>query len=386
MLRFSKSRGPQIEIIYRNQEVSVQHEIRVRRVKSSPYQSLESLEQEKKTLTFITDKQKVKVIYLEAENFNEPADIWITNTHINFTQQKQNINLSSQHLKELQKLKLIVHPNSGFDNFSRHFLEEYKIPVVTGQPLRSDAVSEWYLAELYSYFALKQDYKEWSQSRNWNRKLLSDQRVLLIGRGHVGMKVYRALKQKIKQIITLDPFDCVETIKDDLLKNEFHHHLKDQDELQQYPLKQFDIIILCPSLNKSSYHLIDEDFLNQLSDQFILLNASRGEVIDQEALIKKIKASPHARMSLDVFDTSRKIQDQPITEETSFNQLREIPQIKKTPHIAGVYKNLPNAISEYTKKVIRDFADLNNQDFTNKYKKVLLSQRFTTFNKKSIIF
>ena len=62
-----------------------------------------------------------------------------------------------------------------------------------------------------------------------------------------------------------------------------------------------DIIIICVDLNKSSYHLIGSKQMMKLNKNNILINISRGPVVDNSALIKCIKKK-NFQIGFDVFE------------------------------------------------------------------------------------
>ncbi|WP_322853318.1 NAD(P)-dependent oxidoreductase, partial [Acinetobacter baumannii] len=55
-------------------------------------------------------------------------------------------------------------------------------------------------------------------------------------------------------------------------------------------LKEADVISLHPVLDKTTYHLINKDRLSIMKKEAVLVNASRGPVIDEAALVDHLKA------------------------------------------------------------------------------------------------
>ena len=74
-----------------------------------------------------------------------------------------------------------------------------------------------------------------------------------------------------------------------------------------------DILILSIPLTKETRHLLDADMMNQLKPGCILVNISRGAVVDQEALIHVLKDSNKSiRAVLDVFEEEPLPLDNPL--------------------------------------------------------------------------
>jgi len=67
-------------------------------------------------------------------------------------------------------------------------------------------------------------------------------------------------------------------------------------------LKKSDFLILATDLNKSSLHLLDFKEFEKVKKNLILINISRGHVINEKALIKCIKNKKIAGIGLDVFE------------------------------------------------------------------------------------
>ncbi len=67
-------------------------------------------------------------------------------------------------------------------------------------------------------------------------------------------------------------------------------------------LRQADVVSLHPPLDESTRHMIDAERLAQMKDNAILVNASRGPVIDEAALVAHCRAHPNFRVGLDVFE------------------------------------------------------------------------------------
>ncbi|URE02833.1 26S proteasome non-ATPase regulatory subunit [Musa troglodytarum] len=67
-------------------------------------------------------------------------------------------------------------------------------------------------------------------------------------------------------------------------------------------LREADVISLHPVLDKTTYHLVNKERLAIMKKEAILVNASRGPVIDEAALVEHLKANPMFRVGLDVFE------------------------------------------------------------------------------------
>ncbi|KAL7082861.1 hypothetical protein ACP275_14G127900 [Erythranthe tilingii] len=93
-------------------------------------------------------------------------------------------------------------------------------------------------------------------------------------------------------------------------------------------LQEADVISLHPVLDKTTYHLINKERLAKMKKEAILINCSRGPVVDEVALVEHLRANPMFRVGLDVFE------DEPYMKPG----LSEMKNAIIVPHIASASK------------------------------------------------
>lgn len=91
-------------------------------------------------------------------------------------------------------------------------------------------------------------------------------------------------------------------------------------------LQRSDFVSIHVSLNKSSFHMIDESKIKLMKKTAFLINTSRGKVINEQHLIKALRDKQIAGVGLDVYE------NEPIS---TSNQLIHIPQTVLLPHIGS---------------------------------------------------
>ncbi len=89
--------------------------------------------------------------------------------------------------------------------------------------------------------------------------------------------------------------------------------------------EQSDVISLNCPLNKSTHHLVDEDFLKRMPEHALLINISRGAVIDEAALAEALHNNTIAGAALDVFEKEPEVHP----------RLLSAPNTLLLPHIAS---------------------------------------------------
>lgn len=258
--------------------------------------------------------------------------IVITNTHCKLPE-----DLS----QSANNIELLIHANSGFDNISYEWSQSIDFPIILGNPIRAHGVANMILSHLFNHFSPLHHQKSWDKSRTYDRKLLKELSVLILGYGNIGQILERVLTPLCGTLTILDP-----------LKN------------MSGPKEHYDIVIPVPSLNQSSLGMIDELFLTKQSEELVLINSSRGPIVKEDQLLRFLKSNPKATAYLDVFEN----------EPTDFSKL-ELKNLNTTSHIAGVSKNLYQESLDFIEKVIHDFQQHDLQNFTTNYKDLHLQQR-----------
>ncbi|GJL82128.1 MAG: 2-hydroxyacid dehydrogenase [marine bacterium B5-7] len=90
-----------------------------------------------------------------------------------------------------------------------------------------------------------------------------------------------------------------------------------------------DVVSIHVPLNDSTDHLIDRSMLKRMKPSSILVNTSRGGIVDEEALVEFLNAGNLAGAALDVFE------HEPLN-TVDGTRFSGVPNLLVTPHIAGV--------------------------------------------------
>ena len=86
-----------------------------------------------------------------------------------------------------------------------------------------------------------------------------------------------------------------------------------------------DILVVACKADETNRGLISRDILDALGPDGLLVNVSRGQVVDEDALIAALKSGALGQAALDVF----------VEEPTDPNRWSDVPNIVLTPHTAG---------------------------------------------------
>lgn len=104
-------------------------------------------------------------------------------------------------------------------------------------------------------------------------------------------------------------------------------------------LASSDVVCAHASLDDRSRHLIDDEAIGLMKDDAILVNTSRGPIVDEAALLRALEAGKFFGVALDVFETEPLPADSP---------LRSFPRVLLTPHEAA---SSPESFAELRRQV-----------------------------------
>jgi len=114
----------------------------------------------------------------------------------------------------------------------------------------------------------------------------------IIGFGRIGQAVMRRSRGFKMKVIAYDPLK-----KEEILKMRGVEY-RELDDL----LRESDFVTIHCNLTKETYHLIGKRELDLMKPTAILINASRGPVIDERALVSALKKGKIAGAGLDVYE------------------------------------------------------------------------------------
>lgn len=141
----------------------------------------------------------------------------------------------------------------------------------------------------------------------------------LIGAGRIGSEVAARCRAFGMDVIAYDPFLTQERA------HELRLNLVGLDDV----LKNADVISLHVPLTDETRGLIGESSLEEMKNDALVVNASRGGVIDETALAAALVNRSIAGAALDVYETEPIPADSP---------LRDAPNLILTPHLGASTK------------------------------------------------
>ncbi|RLF77830.1 D-glycerate dehydrogenase, partial [Thermococci archaeon] len=232
-------------------------------------------------------------------------------------------NIDAEVIHSEPKLKMIANYAVGFNNIDIKVATERGIPVSNTPDVLTNATAEMAWALLFSVSRRIVEADNFSRAgkfEGWAPMLMlgqdiSEKTLGVIGTGRIGTAF--ALKSKGFNMKVL----YFNRSKNEKLEKELNAKKVELDQL----LRESDFVSLHVPLVPSTHHLISEKQLKIMKETAVLINTSRGPVIDENALIKALKEKWIFGAGLDVYE------NEPIIPE----ELKKLDNVVLQPHSAS---------------------------------------------------
>lgn len=241
------------------------------------------------------------------------------------------------------KCKIIARVGVGLDNIDVDAAKAKEIRVINAVEGAMNAVAELVLGLMLSMAREIPRGDREIRNGKWLKKdlmgiELSGKYLGIVGLGNIGKKLARHARSLNMNIIGYD----VIPIPDDFTR-EVGLVKTDIDTL----LSSADFISFHVPLTESTYHLVNKEKISKMKKTAYLINTSRGEIIDEDALYDALKEGKIAGAALDVFEK----------EPATGNKLTTLPNVICTPHIGAQTKEAQalaaNVIAEKIIMILR---------------------------------
>ena len=257
--------------------------------------------------------------------------------------------LDKKILINASNLKFIGRLGVGLDNIDTEYCKKNNIIVQPATGMNSDSVAEYVVNSSLTLLKKTQIINEQTLQGKWPRtsivtKELKGKTLGLIGFGDISKKVLNLVNVFDVSCIAYDPFITLKQMEADNVKKVSF------DEI----LNLADIISIHVPLNNETKYLFDRQAFIKMKKQPIIINSSRGGVINEKDLIDAYKNKYISGFALDVFE------NEPVN-ETFYKNITNDMNCILTPHIAGVTEEsnvrVSNFIIDKTNKFFENFKD-----------------------------
>ena len=227
-------------------------------------------------------------------------------------------------LREAKRVRLVQLLSAGYDNIDLRLANELGVPVATNGGANAWAVAEHAVALVLALYkrliAADRSVREgrWRQAiTGFNTFEVAGKTLGLIGAGNIGRKVARRLAAFEARTIYYDIVPAPD------IEEELGARRVSLEEL----LKEADIVSIHLPLNRETRGLIGRPQLAMMKPTTVIVNTSRGPVVDEKDLVEALKEKRIAGAGLDVFSTTPLPADHP---------LWNTPGILLTPQLGGL--------------------------------------------------
>ena len=228
--------------------------------------------------------------------------------------------ITAELLERAERLKVIGRAGVGIDNVDIEAATRKGIVVANAPDSTVVSAAEHTIGLLVAlarnipqaHAALKQ--RRWERS-HWGGIELADKTLGVLGFGRIGRQVARRALGLGMRVTGYDPFVAPE---------KFRELGADYAETPEHVFDAADFLTLHLPLTDETRGFLDEEAFELMRPGVRIVNAARGELVDEDALVEALRSGRVAGAALDVFSA-----------EPYFGPLLDLDQVVVTPHLAA---------------------------------------------------
>ena len=276
-------------------------------------------------------------------NHNELKKI-ISNYDILIVRNKTQVN--KEILLNASSLKFIGRLGVGLDNIDTEYCRNNNIHVQPATGMNADSVAEYVINSSLSLLKNVPLMHQETFMGNWPRTSISSRELNgkifgLMGFGLIAKKVSTLAKIFNAHIIAYDPFI------DSSIANKFNIKLVDMHEI----FEKADVISIHLPLTPTTKDLLNYDAFTKMKKQPIIINSSRGSIINEDDLLRSYDEKLISGFALDVYETEP-------APKIFLNSIKDNTNCILTPHIAGVTEESNIRVSDFIANSVKEFFKL----------------------------
>ncbi|MFY0692401.1 MAG: hydroxyacid dehydrogenase [Paracoccaceae bacterium] len=239
-------------------------------------------------------------------------------------------------------LKAVGRLGGGLDNIDLEACKARGISVLPASGANDICVAEYVIASALALYRGAIFGRDRMIAGEWPRQEMSGHELSgktlgLVGFGSISRATARRARVLGMQVAAFDPFVPA--------GHPAWRETRRHEDLRQL-MAEADIISIHVPLTDGTYHLIDAPMLARAKPDAIVINAARGGIVDEDALVAALRAGRLHGAALDVFET------EPLTAEAGA-KFAGIENLILTPHIAGLTGEANIRVSTLTVENIR---------------------------------
>ena len=232
--------------------------------------------------------------------------------------------LTERILRSARKARLVQILSAGYDSINLKLLRELKIPCANNGGANSWAVADYAVLAMLSLYrrlaAADRAVREgrWSAAIDgMNTFEMASKVVGVLGFGNIGQKVARRVQAFDATVQYFDKFP---------LAPERERELKAKRVSLEELFRTSDILSCHAPLTNETRHVVNRERLSTMKPTAVIINTSRGPVVDEAALTEALQQKRIAGAGIDVFEK------EPVDPG---NPLLKLENVVVSPHSAG---------------------------------------------------
>ena len=263
-------------------------------------------------------------------------------------------NLNENILKHCPKLKVISRHGVGFDNVDLNYIKKNNITLLITATANAVAVAEHVIYMMLSISKSINQYDHEVRLGNFKKNAsnietleLFEKEVLIVGFGRIGKSLIKRCLGFEMKVNVYDPF-----VSKDIISQFGGNKIDNLND----GLKSCDYLSLHVPLTEKTKNMIDNLKLNTMKKSAIIVNTSRGGIINENDLNNALNEKVIFGAGLDVFEKEPVDKDNPLLKNN---------RVILSPHSATFTNECKSRMSIETTKNIIDF-------FNNKLDKSMI--------------
>ena len=256
--------------------------------------------------------------------------------------------LDSEVLKNCKNLKVIARHGVGYDNVDTNYLKANNITLLVTHNSTSTSPAEHIMFMILNIYKGREMFDKMVRDGSFHKAIhlqiddnfeLFDKKILIVGFGRIGKKLIKKCLGFDMKVLVYDPYVDEKNIK--LLGGEKIVNLESA-------LKEIDILSMSVPLTEKTRNMISHKEISLMKKNAIIINISRGGIINENDLNDALNKNVISFAGLDVFETEPPEINNPLLKNK---------RVLLSPHAATFTKECLENMSLETAQNIIDFFD-----------------------------
>ena len=242
--------------------------------------------------------------------------------YIQDEREKLNMDVSNglflyHNIEEFSNLKYIQVTSAGLDRLPMEYINSKQIQIFNARGVYSVPIAEWTILKILEVYKKSKVFYRQQEMHLWEKQRdiieLAGKKACIIGYGSIGQEIAKRLKAFEVHVMAVD------INKPDMKYVDEYYSVANID----MALQSCDVNIVSLPLTQQTENCINKNRIKVMKDNSILVNISRGKIIQEQDLIQELDNGKFMGVILDVF------QEEPLPKNS---KLWKYNNVITTPH------------------------------------------------------